>query len=104
MEHKEKIKAAPSEKKSAIPAAATIVVNLPAEAKLTFDGETTATASTVRTFETPTLENGKAYYYVLKAEIVREGKTVVSERKVSVQAGTEAQVNFDFPTTSVAQK
>ena len=43
---------------------------------------------------TPALEPGKFYYYTLKAEVVRDGKALVETKKVFVEAGKEAFVDF----------
>jgi uncharacterized protein (TIGR03000 family) len=50
---------------------------------------------------TPELAQGREYFYVLKAEIVREGKSYGDSRQVQVQAGREALV--DFGDLSVAK-
>jgi len=97
-------KKAPEEKGAAIPAPATIVVNLPAEAKLTIDDAATRSTSSVRVFSTPTLDNGKDFFYTLKAEIVRDGQTVTASKKVAVRAGEETRVSLEFPVANVASK
>src|SRR5437762_1111793 len=74
-------------------APATIVVNLPAPAKLTIDGNTTSSTSERRVFVSPALEAGQEYYYTLKAEINGE----VKEERVTVKAGQEVAVKIDFP-------
>jgi uncharacterized protein (TIGR03000 family) len=90
---------------SLAPAPATIIVSLPAEAKLTIDDAATKSTSATRVFASPTLETGKEYYYTLKAEITRDGKTVPVEKRVAVRAGEETRVTLEFPTaTSVAAK
>lgn len=94
----------PEEKGAAIPAPATIVVNLPAEAKLTIDDAATRSTSSVRVFSTPTLENSKDYFYTLKAEIVRDGQTVTASKRVAVRAGEETRVSLEFPVANVASK
>ena len=99
-----KIEAKPEEKGAAIPAPASIVVNLPAEAKLMIDDAATRSTSSVRVFSTPTLENGKEYFYTLKAEIIRDGQTVTASKKVAVRAGEETRVSLEFPVASVASK
>jgi uncharacterized protein (TIGR03000 family) len=86
-------------------APATIVVSLPAEAKLTIDDAATQSTSATRVFASPALETGKEYYYTLKAEVVRDGKTVPVTKRIAVRAGEETRVTLDFPAaTSVAAK
>jgi uncharacterized protein (TIGR03000 family) len=75
---------------------ATIVVTLPADAKLTFDGKLTASTSNTRWFVTPPLRAGLKYQYVLRAEIVRDGVPGVVERTVLVRPNEESRVSLDF--------
>jgi len=92
-------------KEEASAAPATILVNLPANAKLTIDDAATSSTSATRTFATPALETGKVYYYTLKAEIVRDGKTVTETKRVEVRAGELSRVSIELPVnTSVAAK
>ncbi|HEV3256310.1 MAG TPA: TIGR03000 domain-containing protein [Gemmataceae bacterium] len=86
------------------PAPATILVSLPAEAKLTVDGAATQSTSSTRTFASPALEPGRDYYYTLKAEIVRDGQTVSTSRRVAVRAGEQTRVTLKFPVESVAKR
>lgn len=83
---------------------ATIVVTLPADARLAIDGEQTRSTSERRVFITPALENGKEFHYTLKAEVTRDGKTQSFVRQVKVVAGEETQVSIDLPPTTVAAK
>jgi uncharacterized protein (TIGR03000 family) len=83
---------------------ATLVVNLPAQAKLTVDDYATRSVTSVRTFTTPNLEAGTTYYYTLKAEVVRDGQTLTTNKRVAVRAGEETQVSLEFPAASVAQR
>jgi len=85
-------------------APATIVVSLPADAKLLIDDAATASTSALRTFESPALETGKDHYYTLKAEVIREGKAVAATKRIAVRAGEETRVSLDLPVTSVAQQ
>jgi uncharacterized protein (TIGR03000 family) len=85
-------------------APATIVVNLPAAAKLTVDGKPTTSTSDRRVFVSPALERGMEYFYTLKAEVVRDGKTEMRTEKVTVRAGEETKVQINFATPTVAAK
>lgn len=79
----------------ATPAKATLVVNVPAEARVTIDGETTSSGSNVRVFATPVLQAGFSYRYIIQAEINRNGQTVVETKAVTVKAGEESRVSFE---------
>jgi uncharacterized protein (TIGR03000 family) len=102
----EKIKAPKETKEEEArgPAPATILVSLPAEAKLTIDGTVTQSSTATRVFASPALEPGNEYFYTLKAEIVRDGRTETSNQRVAVKAGNETRVSFDFPANPLAQR
>jgi uncharacterized protein (TIGR03000 family) len=68
---------------------------LPAEAKLYVDGRLTMIGGTERSFSTPPLADGSKYYYDVKAEVIIDGKPLVEEKRVLVEAG--ATVNESFP-------
>jgi uncharacterized protein (TIGR03000 family) len=73
---------------------AKLIVELPADAKLFIDDQPMKTLSAKRVFSTPTLQKGQAYYYEMRAEIVRDGKTITESKKVVVNAGAEIPVTF----------
>jgi uncharacterized protein (TIGR03000 family) len=81
---------------------ATILVNLPADARLSVDGVATTSTSERRTFNTPALPVGEQFQYTLRAEILRDGRTIVETQQVNVRGGEETVVDFSFATTSVA--
>jgi uncharacterized protein (TIGR03000 family) len=91
-----------SDKKTELSAPASIVVSLPADARLTVDDTVTKSASATRRFATPALESGKEFHYTLKAEVVRDGKTYTAIRRVAVRAGEETQVTLDIPAATLA--
>jgi uncharacterized protein (TIGR03000 family) len=75
---------------------------LPADAKLTIQGMSTASTSESRAFESPSLAPGKTFYYVLKATVVRGGKTETVTKKVAVRAGEDTRVKIEIPESVVA--
>jgi uncharacterized protein (TIGR03000 family) len=79
---------------SAQAAPATIVVSLPADARLTIDGTATRSTSSRRVFISPKLAPGMEYRYTLRAEYTRAGEPVVVTREVRVRAGAEARVTL----------
>jgi uncharacterized protein (TIGR03000 family) len=85
-------------------APATILVTLPAEAKLTIDGASTKSTSASRLFQSPNLRPGRDYVYTLRAEVVRDGQNVAQEQRVTVRAGEETRVPFTFSTGGVASR
>ena len=83
--------------------AAVIVVSLPANAKLTVDGEATTSTSEQRVFVSPSLPSGQDYHYTLQAEVVVDGKSVTVSKTVAVRAGEESHVTLT-PVTGVAAR
>ena len=53
------------------------------------------TASASRTFNTPALDEGQLYYYMLRAEVARDGKTLTQTKRVIVKAGERIRASFD---------
>jgi uncharacterized protein (TIGR03000 family) len=89
---------------SALPAPARIIVSIPADAKLMVDDFRTTSTSGRRVFTTPALERGQIYAYTLQAEVMRDGATETLSKEVTVRAGEEAQVSFEFTSAGLAQK
>jgi len=77
-----------------VPTKASVVVRLPADAKLYANNSPTNLNSAERQFSTPTLEKGQDYQYTMKIEYSREGKTVVDSQIVKVRAGEVSVVEF----------
>src|SRR5262249_46280138 len=85
--------------KGAVAAPATIVVSLPANARLTIDGAPTTSTSPTPLFATPVLQTGRDFYYTLRAEVVRNGQTVAQTQRVAVRAGQETRVALPLAAT-----
>jgi uncharacterized protein (TIGR03000 family) len=81
---------------------ATLVVSLPADARLTIDGQATTSVSSVRTFTSPELQPGRTYVYTLQAVYTRDGEEKTVSKKVHVWAGRTSRV--DLNDTSVASR
>jgi uncharacterized protein (TIGR03000 family) len=73
---------------------ARIVVRLPADATLFVENIRLPQSGATRTLDTPPLEAGHVYYYDLRAEVLRDGKTLRVTKKVSFMAGETAKVDF----------
>jgi uncharacterized protein (TIGR03000 family) len=69
----------------------TIVVTLPAEAKLTVNGAATRSTSATRRFITPPLEPDVEYFYILAVDM---GQGQVQTQRVTFRAGQEVPVSF----------
>ena len=82
---------------------AKIKFQVPADARLYVDGKLTVLTGTERAFSTPALVVGEKFFYDVKAELMVDGKPVVEEKRVVVEAG--ADLTESFPTLfAAAQK
>jgi uncharacterized protein (TIGR03000 family) len=77
---------------------------LPAQAKLYVDGRLTMIGGTERTFSTPPLAAGSQYYYDVKAEVIVDGKPVVEQKRILVEAGATIQESFPVLIAAVEGK
>jgi uncharacterized protein (TIGR03000 family) len=84
-------------------APAKVIVQAPADVRVTVNGQAAEMKSTEQAFATPNLQVGTTYSYLFKAEAVRDGQTVTRTQEVIVRAGEEARVNFnDLAVRAVA--
>jgi uncharacterized protein (TIGR03000 family) len=96
--------APPAGKEVSVNVPATIVVSLPADARLIVDGTPTTSTSDRRTLVTPVLENGMTYVYTMQAEVTREGRVQTQSQQVTVRGGETSNVQFNFSAQSVASR
>lgn len=84
---------------------ATVVVTLPADAKLFVEGQewTRDAGLSTRTFRSPPLDPGRNYFYTFKIEVQRGGKTVPATQEARLQAGKTARVTFAELGTGTSQ-
>jgi uncharacterized protein (TIGR03000 family) len=86
-------------------APATIIVTVPAAAKVTIDGVATTSTSSRRVFVSPELSSEKEYHYTLQAEFEQEGKPVSVKKVVAVRGGRQTEVSlFATEATGVARR
>jgi len=76
-------------------APAHITVRLPDDAQLYVHGVFCPLTSDSRSFDTPKLEPGRRYLYILRAEMERDGQKVTQTRRVVFRAGEDVTVNFE---------
>ena len=101
----DEIKKKPKKEESRVPAPATIIVSLPADARLTVDGYQTTSTSSERIFLSPNLTPGYQYHYTLKAEFVRDNQPVTISKVVSVRAGSQSRIQInDTVAVSVTRR
>jgi uncharacterized protein (TIGR03000 family) len=77
---------------------ARVIVRLPANAELSFEGTKVTGTGSVREFESPALKPGYRYTYEVRAQWVENGKTVTQTQSVGVKP--RAIVNVDFPVAA----
>lgn len=99
-------KPAEVKKTSRAAAPAQVIVQLPAQTELYIDGQRSVSATTTRKIMTPTLPAGEAFYYTLRAELVRDGQAIQKEQRVLLRAGEVARVDFRdlAPPAAVANR
>jgi uncharacterized protein (TIGR03000 family) len=81
---------------------ATLVINLPEDARLTVDGEATQSTAATRVLVTPRLPQGRDFSYTLEAEVNRDGIRQVVTQTITFRAGEEKQVTLKLPPTVAA--
>ncbi len=97
-------KKANGEKGSLAPTKARLIVELPADAKLSVDGRPMKTVDGRGVFTTPSLKQEELYYYELTVELLRDGKPIAENRRVLVRAGQEVRASFkNMDTVSTAR-
>ena len=77
----------PLPKKAPEQVSARVTVNLPTDARLWVDNVECPLTSSVRSFNTPALNPGTRYTYNVKAEVVRDGRTVSETHAHRADAG-----------------
>jgi len=84
---------------------AKLIVEVPADARLYIDGQMMKSTAARRVFSTPALDQKQSYYYDLKAEVVRDGRTFSDTKRVIVKAGQEIRTTFpklEHPVVAVS--
>jgi uncharacterized protein (TIGR03000 family) len=79
-----------------------IRVQVPAGARLYFDGAPTQQTGTDRWFSTPPLPLGGEYTYALKAEFGADGKASTETKQISVRAGLTTHVAFSGGASGIS--
>jgi uncharacterized protein (TIGR03000 family) len=85
----------PKDKESLLPAKAKLIVELPADAKLFIDDQPIKnTNSPVRQFNTPELQPGQTFYYMVRVEVTQDGSPQSATRRILIRAGEEVTAKF----------
>jgi uncharacterized protein (TIGR03000 family) len=75
-----------------------IHLQVPANARVTFDGEKTAQTGSSRDFITPPLPSGKEFSYAVRAEWTENGQKMESTRSIMIHAGDRVSLDLSKPT------
>lgn len=75
-------------------AAAKLQIEVPEDTRIFVDDRAITVAAGQRTFNTPSLDRNTAYYYIVRAETVIDGKPQVETKQVVVRAGQTSEVAF----------
>jgi uncharacterized protein (TIGR03000 family) len=73
-----------------------LAVNVPEDAKIFVNGQATSSTGDARQFVSRDLQAGYNYSYEVRAEVVRDGRTVEQVKKIDLRAGETANLAFDF--------
>jgi len=79
-------------------------VQLPEDAKVFVNGKATTSKGAQRTYVSRNLDAGRKYAYEVRAEIVRNGKTLTSTKLVRLTTGRGANLVFRFDNDAVARR
>jgi len=74
---------------------AQLIIEKPADAKIFVDNMPVKSEGATQSFATPVLDPSQAYFYMVRVEMVRDGKSVSEARKVIVHAGQTIQETFN---------
>jgi uncharacterized protein (TIGR03000 family) len=98
----EKLDTPKKEEQAKVPAPATIVVTLPANARLVIDGYTSNQTSDRRVLLTPPIPAGQEFTYSLVVHVNQDGQDVQQTQRVTVRPGQQVPVRFTFNTLPAA--
>jgi uncharacterized protein (TIGR03000 family) len=90
----------PGSQTSTMKADGLLAVNVPDDAKIYVNGQATSSIGEARQYVSRDLTAGYNYTYEVRAEVVRDGRTVEQVKKVDLRAGETAKVAFEFGSSS----
>jgi uncharacterized protein (TIGR03000 family) len=82
---------------------AVLTVSVPAEATIYVNDKATTTPGAERQFVSRNLAPGAVYTYRIRAEVERDGQKLTETKTITMTAGDQSQLRFDFQA-AVAQK
>jgi uncharacterized protein (TIGR03000 family) len=80
--------------------AAKFTVSVPQDAILFVNGKLTTSTGSHRVFASVGLKYGTEYGYVVRVQILRDGKIVEQARKVVIRPDESKSLTFEFPVSN----
>lgn len=80
-----------------------LAVNVPEDAKIYVNGTATSSMGEARQYVSRDLQRGYNYTYEVRAEVVRDGRTVEQVKEINLRAGETANLAFDFPAAEATE-
>jgi uncharacterized protein (TIGR03000 family) len=71
-----------------------VTIDVPADARVYIDDQLMRTTSARRVFRSPELQPGQAYFYIIRVEVDRNGRTLTDSQRVVIRAGDSVQASF----------
>ena len=81
-----------------------LAISVPEDAKIFVNGQSTRSIGESREFVSRDLELGASYTYEVRAEAIRDGRTVTETKTVNLRGGQTARLAFDLATEKVETK
>ena len=82
-----------------------LTVHVPTDAKVVLAGNATTGSGHSRTYRTTQLAPGQIWDgYKVTVTVERQGRTVTQSRTLSLVAGSENELTFDFPSATLAMR
>jgi uncharacterized protein (TIGR03000 family) len=80
-----------------------LTVNVPEDAKVSLGGNSTRIDGSQRVYTTTKLASGQSWKdYTVEVSVLRDGRTVTREQTITLAAGDDQQLTFDFDAPQVA--
>ncbi|MBX7071736.1 MAG: TIGR03000 domain-containing protein [Pirellulales bacterium] len=87
------------------PVKTTLLLRVPADAKVYLSGMETKSTGELREFSTAKLTDGQTWSdYAVRVELNRDGQTLTKETNLSLIGGETRELSVDFDNTAVAQR
>lgn len=81
-----------------------LIIRVPADAKIILAGQPTSSTGEVREFATDRLADGAWTNYPIRAEITKNGRTIVEERQITLKSGETKEISIDFVEAELASR